>query len=154
MIFEKPHIKLLRKNGQLLIEVDTWELKDFLEDYLNEKYNIDYDYFEELNSEKEQISYESYRLFFSSKYSENQLIRILEKLNDNQLTEIVKFQRIQSKAKFYCPCCGYNTLNQPPNRTYNICNICFWEDDLIQLNNPDSDSGANRVSLNQAKKNF
>ena len=39
--------------------------------------------------------------------------------------------------KFTCPCCGYKTFNEKPNGTYEICEVCFWEDDPLQLENPD-----------------
>jgi len=55
---------------------------------------------------------------------------------------------------FACPCCGYKTFRQKPSGTYDICLVCFWEDDPIQLDNPDYEGGANRVSLRQGQKNF
>lgn len=55
---------------------------------------------------------------------------------------------------YACPCCGYKTFSEELNGTYEICEICFWEDDLIQLKNPDYKGGANRVSLREAQKNF
>ena len=55
--------------------------------------------------------------------------------------------------KFTCPCCGHKTFDEPPGGTYFICPVCFWEDDNFQLKNPDS-TGANKVSLRQAQKNF
>lgn len=56
--------------------------------------------------------------------------------------------------KFNCPCCGYRTLREKPGGTYNICEVCFWEDDPIQLDDPEYEGGANRVSLRQGQKNF
>jgi len=56
--------------------------------------------------------------------------------------------------KYTCPCCGYKTLPEPPPGTYNICPICFWEDDDVQFDNPDFVGGANTVSLRQAQSNF
>ncbi|MEY2517653.1 MAG: hypothetical protein QOJ89_5011 [bacterium] len=53
-----------------------------------------------------------------------------------------------------CPCCGYLTLEAPAGGTYDICAVCFWEDDGVQLNDPDHEGGANDVSLNQARENF
>lgn len=38
--------------------------------------------------------------------------------------------------KFACPCCRYKTFAQQPNVTYGICQVCFWEDDPIQLKDP------------------
>src|SRR5690242_4910152 len=56
--------------------------------------------------------------------------------------------------KYFCPCCGYRTLHEPPGGTYNICEICFWEDDDVQLEDPDYEGGANKPSLRQAQRNF
>lgn len=56
--------------------------------------------------------------------------------------------------KFACPCCGYKTFRENPNGSYDICEVCFWEDDPIQLDNPEYEGGANRVSLKQGQKNF
>jgi isopentenyldiphosphate isomerase len=58
------------------------------------------------------------------------------------------------KEKHACPCCGYKTFDEQPNGSHNICPVCFWEDDLFQLNNPDYEGGTNWVSLRQAQKNF
>ena len=62
--------------------------------------------------------------------------------------------------KYKCKCCGYYTLEDEPldpnlhPGTFEICPVCFWEDDAIQYKNPDYAGGANNVSLNEAKKNF
>jgi hypothetical protein len=55
---------------------------------------------------------------------------------------------------FACPCCGYRTFDYEPNGSYNICGVCFWEDDPIQLEDPDYKGGANPMSLRQAQRNF
>ena len=56
-------------------------------------------------------------------------------------------------SKYYCPCCGYQTLTELPGN-YEICEICFWEDDPVQLAQLDLVGGANHVSLRQARQNF
>lgn len=56
--------------------------------------------------------------------------------------------------KYTCPCCGYKTIEEEPPGTYDICRICYWEDDEVQFNDPDFEGGANEVSLRQAQKNF
>jgi len=56
--------------------------------------------------------------------------------------------------KFTCPCCGYKTLKRNPPGTFEICKICFWEDDNFQYKNPDFKRGSNESSLNEARKNF
>ena len=56
--------------------------------------------------------------------------------------------------KFACPCCGYKTLDEKPLGTYDICPVCFWEDDPVQFSDPDCPGGANHVSLRQAQRGF
>ncbi len=56
--------------------------------------------------------------------------------------------------KYKCPCCGYYTFEDQPNGTYDICEVCFWEDDPIQSADENFKGGTNRVSLQQARKNF
>jgi hypothetical protein len=56
--------------------------------------------------------------------------------------------------RYACPCCCYLTLDEAPTGTYNICKVCFWEDDNVQFHDPDYEGGANKVSLNQARENF
>jgi len=53
-----------------------------------------------------------------------------------------------------CPCCGYKTFDPEPNAPYEICPVCFWEFDPVQIADPDYEGGANTVSLRQAKKNY
>lgn len=57
-------------------------------------------------------------------------------------------------GKYQCPCCGYYTLKDKPDNTFQICPVCFWEDDGVQLNDPDYEGGANDMSLNEARRNF
>lgn len=56
--------------------------------------------------------------------------------------------------KYKCPCCSFYTFYDKPNGNYDICPVCFWEDDPIQLVDETYKGGANRVSLLQARKNF
>lgn len=56
--------------------------------------------------------------------------------------------------KYKCPCCGYYTFDNKPDGSYDICKVCFWEDDPIQLEDPTYEGGANKVSLIQAKENY
>jgi hypothetical protein len=52
-----------------------------------------------------------------------------------------------------CPCCGYATL--PSRGDYEICPICFWEDDGQDDQDADDERGGpNRVSLTAARINF
>jgi hypothetical protein len=53
-----------------------------------------------------------------------------------------------------CPCCGYLTLTERSG--YEICGVCFWEDD--GQDDPEADEvwgGPNgSLSLAQARENF
>jgi hypothetical protein len=55
--------------------------------------------------------------------------------------------------RYPCPCCGYLVFEEEPG-SYDICPICFWEDDLSQLRWLDSAGGANRPSLIEAQVTF
>ena len=55
--------------------------------------------------------------------------------------------------KYPCPCCGYYTLSEEPPGTYNICPVCFWEDEPLQFTVPTYKGGANGVSLEKAQQN-
>ncbi|HYF51041.1 MAG TPA: CPCC family cysteine-rich protein [Planctomycetota bacterium] len=48
-----------------------------------------------------------------------------------------------------CPCCRYKTIAAD----FDICPICFWENDPWQVNHPDA-TGANSISLREAQANF
>jgi hypothetical protein len=56
-------------------------------------------------------------------------------------------------AFYPCPCCGYLTFEEPPG-SFEICPICFWEDDVVQLAFPDMAGGANKCSLMEGQRNF
>ena len=57
--------------------------------------------------------------------------------------------------KYKCPVCGYFTFESEPNGTYDICPVCFWEDDPVAYKEPDKNvGGANNVSLEQARINY
>ena len=53
-----------------------------------------------------------------------------------------------------CPCCGYLTLDEPPPGTFEICPVCYWEDDAVQFNDPSYAGGANKMCLADARKNY
>ncbi len=59
---------------------------------------------------------------------------------------------IEDSQLYRCPCCGYYTL--PGSGNYEICPVCFWEDDPIQEDDPALCDGANKVCLNEARDNY
>ncbi|MEG0845152.1 MAG: CPCC family cysteine-rich protein [Raoultibacter sp.] len=61
---------------------------------------------------------------------------------------------INKQTKYPCPCCGYLTLDKQPPGTFDICPVCYWEDDATQFEDPQMQGGANFVTLDQARENF
>ena len=52
--------------------------------------------------------------------------------------------------KYTCPCCGFIVFAERQN--YEICPICFWEDDAVQAADPWFAGGANKPSLAEAQR--
>jgi hypothetical protein len=45
-----------------------------------------------------------------------------------------------------CPACGFLVFLDPPG-SFDICPVCEWEDDAVQLRHPSMGGGANDESL-------
>lgn len=73
---------------------------------------------------------------------------------EQDVLENIKQAARNATKKYTCACCGYKTLDEEPPGTYEICAICFWEDDAVQFEDPDYAGGANRLSLKAAQKNY
>ncbi|MCH7725978.1 MAG: hydrolase [Planctomycetes bacterium] len=52
---------------------------------------------------------------------------------------------------FPCPACGFEVFDEPVG-SYDICSICDWEDDEVQLRFPLLAGGANAQSLCEWQK--
>ena len=56
-------------------------------------------------------------------------------------------------GSYACPCCGFATLDSVDE--YEICKICFWEDDgQDDPQENESWGGPNKLSLAEARVNF
>jgi hypothetical protein len=51
-----------------------------------------------------------------------------------------------SEPVWPCPVCGYRVFGNPPG-SYEICDVCGWEDDAIQIRHPRMRGGANGGSI-------
>ena len=51
-----------------------------------------------------------------------------------------------------CPCCGYRTL--PDRDDYELCPVCFWEDDPTESRAPGFSGGANSVDILTAQQTY
>lgn len=54
--------------------------------------------------------------------------------------------------KSKCPCCGYYTKEGTGD--FEICPVCYWEDDPAQRRDETLAEGANKVCLKKARENF
>ena len=70
-----------------------------------------------------------------------------------QIVELARVIVDRGAACFPCPACGHLVFGEPPG-SFDICPVCFWEDDVVQLLHPDMAGGANRPSLREAQENF
>jgi Cysteine-rich CPCC len=56
-------------------------------------------------------------------------------------------------SKTQCDCCDYFTIDK--GEDYEICPVCFWEQDWCGVSEPDLESGANHgLTLREGRRNF
>lgn len=51
-----------------------------------------------------------------------------------------------------CPVCAKYQFSD--KASFEVCSFCGWEDDIVQLSNPDFVGGANKLSLRQYRKEY
>lgn len=56
---------------------------------------------------------------------------------------------MEEEGKVLCPVCGAYTFEEFGD--YDICDVCYWENDPVQYRDPDYRGGANKESLNEAR---
>lgn len=57
------------------------------------------------------------------------------------------------EPRVQCPCCDYIALAD--RGSYQICPVCFWEDDGLDIDEPDLSSGPNHgLTLRAGRRNF
>lgn len=72
----------------------------------------------------------------------------------HELSSSIEEPPKEDGSKYACPCCGYKTLRERGG--YDICQVCFWEDDGQDEMDKDSVRGGpnGSLSLTQARENF
>ncbi|MBX7194805.1 MAG: hypothetical protein K1X94_22310 [Sandaracinaceae bacterium] len=55
-------------------------------------------------------------------------------------------------GRWTCVCCGCFTLEEEPPGSFQICPVCWWEDDPTQYADPDLPDHANQPSLMHARR--
>lgn len=53
---------------------------------------------------------------------------------------------------YTCPCCGYPMLSE--RYGYEICLLCWWEDEGQDDHDLDTESGPNHITLREGRANF
>ncbi|WP_258838349.1 CPCC family cysteine-rich protein [Mechercharimyces sp. CAU 1602] len=61
---------------------------------------------------------------------------------------------MKKSSTYPCPCCDFLTLSAKPPGTFEVCPVCYWEDDTTQYYDMTYTGGANKVSLIQGYKNY
>lgn len=83
------------------------------------------------------------------------MLTALKELNfPEKDVEAIKGKLGLVERKYPCPCCGNTTLTEQPPGTYEICPVCKWEDDESQFRDPTYKGGANRLSLEEARRQY
>lgn len=54
--------------------------------------------------------------------------------------------------KIECKCCHNLTIDE--DELFDICDVCGWQRDAVQEENPDYKGGANKMSLNEARQAY
>jgi hypothetical protein len=65
----------------------------------------------------------------------------------------LRLRKVVEELTYPCPSCGFLVFEEPAG-SYNICPICNWEDDHVQLRHPLMGGGANRESLFESQQNI
>jgi len=67
-----------------------------------------------------------------------------------------EFLKVGKNDNAQCPCCGNYTIFYDPELevTNDVCEVCYWQYDWVSHSNPTISIGPNRVSFNQARKNY
>ena len=76
-------------------------------------------------------------------FQKNFTLKISRQRTDVKSEDIVKNS---------CPVCGYLTLDE--RDSFDICSICFWEDDGIDDFEVNNDSGPNHMTLKEGREIF
>ncbi len=59
------------------------------------------------------------------------------------------------ERNFFCFCCGWKSMTEETGGgSYEICQVCFWEDDGSQDADPEYAGGANEPCLYDCRANY
>ena len=73
-------------------------------------------------------------------------------MDEEKQKQAVAFADKLLAADRICPCCGQYYFTE--KNAYEICPVCGWEDDPLQRREPEFEGGANRLSLQEARRKY
>lgn len=146
-------------HGHLFVPVDRSE------DYIKRcvEFNLRIDFLEGVKIHENEITYSKYDVFKPFLFDRSWKLQVqncaqkVQEFISSKLSKVcthIFFISLSKPASYPCPCCNYLTRSQKDFGTFEICSVCGWEDDDVQVKKPDSSAGANKVSLNQARENY
>lgn len=65
----------------------------------------------------------------------------------------LRVRKVVEDQPYPCPSCGFLVFDEPAG-SYDICPVCNWEDDHVQLRYPLMGGGANSESLYESQRNI
>lgn len=66
------------------------------------------------------------------------------------MMSLEELKKVKYGDSYDCPVCGQYTFEYAGD--YDICPVCGWEDELMQLADPDEEDCTNHMSLNQDRE--
>jgi len=93
---------------------------------------------------------------FLLKLERDSLARREEALPTPSLTDSPQPERVGKKpGRFPCPCCGCKTFPVPKEDALAyICPVCFWENDVFDLNEDQPSDENHGMTLRQARESY
>lgn len=105
------------------------------------RYSPEQEKYPQMANGANEMSLNEYRAWYEKKISDNPDYDYFEETTDNYVP-----------TPHRCPVC--NKYQFEDIACYDICPFCGWEDDGVQLNDPDYGGGANELSLNQYRNQY
>jgi RNAse (barnase) inhibitor barstar len=151
-MYRTPELKIEIKQGMGIDEIHSL-LSKALEfpDYSGKNWDAFEDCFndDEASNPPEKLIVEGWNHFVREHLADAKIFWacIEERAENKKPTQVFVVPRA-------CPCCGYLTLSDWTIGSWEICEICNWEDDAVQFSDPAYEGGANIESLLQAQERF
>ncbi len=133
-------------NGKFFCDMEEQDFEESLKEFANDGKVVYVQY-----SKKKKNLFALYKYF--SVVKRNKFV--IDKYIKNKNVECIfdnKEVLYRKSPMLPCRCCGYLTISM--RGYFEICPVCYWEDDEEQFDDPDYEGGANGISLKQAKKNY